>query len=274
MHVIGNDPQTRKSPGHAAPGSRDPFSAADIRLGARDAIALALSVLPWGFVFGLLSKSLFTFWQSFALSAGVYSGTAQFVALDQWGPSMSLGSLLVTVFAVNARYLLQGASLAPWFRGVGFARRVGVMLFLTDMNWALSLPKLVTGTVGLGYLLGAGVTIYSAWVVSSVAGYLAPMPVAESARLGLDFAVTAALIGLAGASYAGRASLLPWAVAAVVAALVYRLVPGNAYILAGGMAGALAGAYRGGEAAGVVAGDATPPGAGDGRSVPASIDGR
>lgn len=211
----------------------------DIRLGAREAWPLALSAMPWGLVFGLLAQPLLDLAQTLAMSAYVSSGTAQFVALERWGAGMSLSSLLLAVFAVNARYLLMGATLAPSFAGSGVWSRLATLFFLNDMSWALSVRRMGQQGIGVGYLLGASVTIYSAWVFSSIIGFYLPFPLEATAQWGLDFAVAAALIGLAGSSYAGRASWLPWLVAAVTGALVHKWVPGSFYIVAGGLAGAL-----------------------------------
>ena len=217
----------------------------DIQLGSKESWPLALGALPWGFVFGLLAQPVLDLAQTIAMSAYVSSGTAQFVALERWAPGMSLPSLLIAVFAVNARYLLMGATLAPAFRATGLLPRLGTLFFINDMSWALSMRRMGGDGIGLGYLLGASVTIYSAWVGASIIGYFIPVPIEATERWGLDFAVAAALIGLAGSNYAGRASWLPWLVSALVAAVVYLWVPGSLYIVAGGLAGALAGALTG-----------------------------
>ncbi len=205
------------------------------------------SAAPWGFVFGLLAQPLLDLWQTIAMSAYVSSGTAQFVALERWSAQMSLPSLLLAVLAVNARYLLMGATLAPAFGPSSLAARCATLFFLNDMSWAMSMRRMGKNGIGLGYLLGASVSIYSAWVASSLAGYFVPVPLAATAQWGLDFAVAAALIGLAGGSWVGRTSLLPWIVAGSVGALVHLTVDGSAYIVAGGIAGAFAGAVAGGK---------------------------
>jgi predicted branched-subunit amino acid permease len=220
------------------------FDSAEIRAGARDAVPMAMSSLPWGLVFGLLAQPVFSLVQTFLMSGYVFSGTAQFVALDRLAAGTGMVALLVAVFAVNARYLLQGVTLWPFMRSHGVGVRVGVLFFLTDMSWAMSLGRLQRGQAGLGYLLGASVCIYLGWVAGSLIGWFVPVPLEYSKVIGLDFAVAAALIGLAGGRFAGRQSLLPFAVTLAVAALVWRWVPGSTYMIAGGVAGALTGAWR------------------------------
>lgn len=227
------------------PPRTDQYRWRDIRLGARESVPLMFSAAPWGFVFGLLAQPMLDFWQTFAMSAYVSSGTAQFVALERWSAQMSLPSLLLAVLAVNARYLLMGATLAPAFGRSSVLARSATLFFLNDMSWAMSMRRMGRNNIGIGYLLGASCSIYSAWVVSSIAGYFIPIPLSATAQWGLDFAVAAALIGLAGGSWAGRVSVVPWIVAALVGALVHLTVSGSLYIVAGGLAGALAGALAG-----------------------------
>ena len=52
------------------------------------------------------------------MSAVVYAGVAQLVAMELWRPEWSWGAiagLAVVTATVNARMVLQGASLQPWF---------------------------------------------------------------------------------------------------------------------------------------------------------------
>ncbi|MCP5265244.1 MAG: AzlC family ABC transporter permease [Burkholderiaceae bacterium] len=221
-----------------------PSHRADIRRGIRDALPMAASTLPWGLVFGLLAQPVFSLLQTFLMSGYVFSGTAQFVAIERLAAGSGLAAMLLAVFAVNARYLLQGITLWPFLREHGAASRVGLLFFLTDMSWALSLQRLQRGEVGLGYFFSASVTIYLGWLLGSLVGWFVPVPLEYSRVLGLDFAVAAVLIGMAGARFAGRASLLPWAVTLAVGALTWRWLPGSTYMIAGGVAGALTGAWR------------------------------
>ncbi|MEZ5657567.1 MAG: AzlC family ABC transporter permease [Burkholderiaceae bacterium] len=220
------------------------FARADLVRGCRDALPMAASSLPWGLVFGLLAQPVFGFVQTVLMSAYVFSGTAQFVALDRLTAGTSLGALLLAVFAVNARYLLQGVTLWPHLRDCSTRCRVGVLFFLNDMSWALSLPRLRRGDAGLGYLLGSSVTIYLGWVAGCLTGWFIPVPLEHSRVWALDFAIAAALIGLAGGRYEGLRSALPWSVTLLVAYLSWRWLPGSMYLITGGIAGALAGAWH------------------------------
>src|SRR5690606_25847340 len=89
---------------------------------------------------------------------------------------------------------------------------------------------------------GMGVLSWLSWIGATLAGRLLGALIAEPERYGLDFAFTATFLALLMGMWRGRSDTLPWAVAALVAIGVARLVDGNWAILAGGLAGSLAGA--------------------------------
>lgn len=214
--------------------------------GIREGVPLAISVVPWGLAFGIAAQAVLTSLQGILLSAYVFSGTAQFVALDMWQQPIAIPSLLLAVFAVNARYLLQGMTLAPWLMPIPPWKRWATLFFLSDASWAASLKRLEDGYDDVGHLLGTCVIVYVAWVLSSCVGLALPLQHVDSRAWGLDFAVSAAVIALAGGRWAGARSLVPWFIAALTAIFCYRWLGGSWYMFVGGAAGALAGAYRDG----------------------------
>ena len=82
--------------------------------GFREMLPIALFVLVFGAAFGLasLQQGLNTPW-AVLMSSAVFAGAAQFAVLDLWGPQVPLLPLALTVFAINARHLLMGATLYP-----------------------------------------------------------------------------------------------------------------------------------------------------------------
>ena len=178
------------------------------------------------------------------MSAYVYSGSAQLVALNLWVPPLAVAALLWTVLAINARYVLQGVTLSPWLHTLPRWQRWGTLFFLSDASWATSLKRFEGGNTDVGYLLGCSLTIYAAWVLSTLFGFLIPVGAVSQRAWGLDFAISAAMIALAGAQWDRRSSVWPWAAAALSAWATHRLVPGNLYIVVGGCVGACAGALR------------------------------
>ena len=85
--------------------------------GFRRMLPIALFVMVFGAAFGVaatqagLAEGVIV-----TMSALVFAGASQFAALELWGPQVPVLPLMVTVFAINARHLLMGASLHPWLR--------------------------------------------------------------------------------------------------------------------------------------------------------------
>ena len=222
------------------------YTRADIVQGMHDGVPIAVSIVPWGVAFGIAAQPLVSMAQGLVMSAYVFSGTAQFVALGMWHRPFAVASLLLAIFAVNARYLLQGMTLAPWLSPLPVWQRWGTLFFLSDGCWALSLKRLEGGSNDVGHLLGSSVLVYFVWFLSSWAGLFVPVQHLDAKAWGLDFAVSAALIAFAGARWSGRRSLLPWLVAAITALISQRLLGGSWYMLIGGVAGAMTGAWNDG----------------------------
>ncbi|HEU4602472.1 MAG TPA: AzlC family ABC transporter permease [Steroidobacteraceae bacterium] len=220
------------------------FTKAGVMEGVRECFPIALSVLPWGFAFGVASQPLVSFPKGLVMSAYICSGTAQFVALGMWHHPIAIASLLLAVFAINARYLLQGMTLAPWMNQIPAWQRWGTLFFLSDGCWAASIKRFENGYRDVGHLFGGCIIVYIAWLVSTVSGLLLPAERVDAKAWGLDFAISAALIAFAGARWNGRSSLLPWTVAIAAALISLRIFGGSWYMLIGGIAGAVAGAVN------------------------------
>lgn len=214
--------------------------------GMRDCVPVAFSVGAYGLVFGVLARQKHLgAGEVFGMSGLVFSGTAQFVALDQWIPPLPLIPLLSAVLVVSLRYVLICASCQPLFAGVGRLRALGVMFLVCDESWAMTMGRRARdGSVGAMHLFGGGVLVYLMWLASSVAGDALGRLVPDPARWGLDFAFTAALLALLTGMWRSRSDLLPWAVAGIAATAASLLLPGKWYILVGGLAGSLCGSLR------------------------------
>jgi predicted branched-subunit amino acid permease len=78
-------------------------------------------------------------------------------------------------------------------------------------------------------------------VLSPLIGRLIGAGIEDPTRYGLDFAFTATFLALLFGMWKEKTDLIPWAVAALVAIGVAKLVPGNWFIIAGGLAGSFAG---------------------------------
>lgn len=210
--------------------------------GFRQMVPIALFVLVFGAAFGLAAtqQGLGTSW-SVLMSSAVFAGAAQFAVLDLWGPQVPVLPLVLTVFAINARHLLMGATLYPWLRQLPPAQRYGVMALASDSNWALAMQAMGRGQPGLGLLLGGGLALWVFWIVGTVLGTQVGSLIADARRWGLDMVMGCFLLAMVVGGEKNLRMLLTWGVAAGASLAAFRWLPENSHVVTGTLAGGLLG---------------------------------
>lgn len=230
---------------HAA--SRPPFTLSGCLQGMRYTLPLLPGLVVFASAFGAaaVQKGL-TLSQALGMSAFVFAGAAQMVALELWQSAWSPASILaITALTavINSRMILMGAAIQPWLAGDPKARTALNLFFLTDASWLISTRYHNEGGRDVGVLFGSGIALWLIWITSTLPGYLAGAMVAEPRRYGLDLVMPIFFAAMLVPLWKGVRPSVPWFVAAAVALLVHWLVPGYAFILAGALAGAVAGAF-------------------------------
>jgi predicted branched-subunit amino acid permease len=225
----------------ATPG----FTWRGLRAGLRAGATPAGGSAVYGLAFGLLADQTgLGFAAAVLMSMLVYSGSAQMVGLQAWGDPIPLATIAAAIVAVNARYILLGAALRPWFGPLPAVQSYGSLFFLGDGNWAPAMREYRAGRRDASFLLGAGLTMYAGWVAATAAGHGLGQALGDTRRLGLDFVLPAYFVVMAVGLWRGRADLLPLAAAAAAALLAERAMAGPWSIAAGALAGSVAAAIR------------------------------
>lgn len=207
--------------------------------------SIMLAFAPFGVVAGIAAQEHgLSVLEAALMSAFVFAGSAQLLVLSTWTMPASVIAATFAALVINLRFALMGPVLAPWLdRLRGW--RLWLSLFgMADQNWALSVNELRTGGRDAGYLFGSGLTLWVAWIISTLAGFALGAALKPAPGHPLFFAALATFIGMLVLLYRGRADILPWIVAAIVALLVSHFVPGTWYIVAGALAGSAIAAWR------------------------------
>lgn len=228
------------SPGN--PPAANGFTLDGLAAGMRAAVPMAVGVASYGLVFGVLSRQAgMSELQALFMSAFVFAGASQFVALEMWVAPLPVATLVLTTLVVNLRHILMGAVLRDKLSGLSPIQTYGSLFFLVDENWAYTMAQWQRGNRDRALLAGTGICLFLAWTLSTLAGSLAGSSGIDPVKWGIDFAFTAIFIFLATGMWRGRRDLVPWVTAAVVAVLAEQFLPGKWYILAGSISGSITG---------------------------------
>jgi 4-azaleucine resistance transporter AzlC len=223
----------------------------EFREGLRDVLPINLATVPIGLLWGTLavSKGLSPA-EAVAMSAIVYGGTLQFVAIDQWKEPAPWLALTATALIVHVRLILMGASLSRHMRHIPKRLRAPILFWMADENWALCERRASKQPLTLGYYMGLAAPMYVIWTSTTAIGAFAGQALGDPVAYGFDFAFSALFIGILVGFWKGRQTAAVLAVSAAVAALTKLAIPGAWFIVAGGLAGALVAAllHREGEA--------------------------
>ena len=220
------------------------FTWSGVRRGVAAAGPMAANSALYGLIFGALAAQAgFDLLVAAAMSAFVYAGGAQVASLQIWANPIPLLAVWATTFAVNARYILQSASLRPWLQGAKPLRTYASLFTLSDAGWALALRRWQGEPADGGFLFGTGAAQYVPWVAGTAAGHIVGNRIGSPETYGLDFIFPAFFAAMAAGMWRKRSDLGPIVVGAVAALIAERWIAGHWSLLIGGLAGSLVGVF-------------------------------
>jgi len=211
-----------------------------VRAGMIANLPVAASVGVYGSVLGVLAAQKSISWSTLLMmNLSIFAGSAQFVMVDMWTPPLPIVEMTAAVLMINLRYLLIGASLKPVFKNTSIWHKLGVMHLVADENWAVTMAAHRNGKATTGFLFGGGICLVTIWCFGTMLGHTLGNAVTNPEAYALDFAFIAVFTALAVSLFRGAKDILPWLVAAIVAAVTEHWIPGKWYVLSGGVSGAL-----------------------------------
>jgi 4-azaleucine resistance transporter AzlC len=167
--------------------------------GVRSELPIALGVIPFGLIYGVLALAAgLTPAQGQAMSAVVFAGSAQFIGAQLMGVGTPLSVLWLTTFVVNVRHVLYSTSLGPDMRLLPRRWRFLLAYLLTDEAYATTAVHYANKSIPLPFkhwfFLGAGLTLWTVWQVSTAAGIF--LGAAVPGSWSLDFTLALTFIGI------------------------------------------------------------------------------
>lgn len=209
--------------------------------GVRAMAPLIVAVMPIGLVFGAVaaSKGLSSL-EVTLMSALVFAGGSQFVAMDIWSHPASWVALGFSALLVNIRHVLMSASIGTKMPAFSGPAKYAAMLLLADEIWAMAEFRAARTRLSPAWYAGLAVPFYFVWVLASLAGSIVGAFLGDPKAIGLDFAFPAVFIVLVMGFWKGRENGAVLGASATAAVVVHQLLPGVWYIAAGAAAGVVA----------------------------------
>lgn len=193
---------------------------------AQDALPIVVSGFMFGLVFGVLaSKAGLSPLAATLMSALVFAGASQFIAIEQWQPGhLPVMAIVLTTLLVNLRHLLMSLSLRQWFAREPKRRlSPAFALLLIDETWALAEHRFKHYAPSLRYFVQAGLLIYVGWVGGTLLGTQIGNQIPRPGDYGLDFTFVAMFLSLMVLLWQRSMDFATWGISGVVAFFVAQL---------------------------------------------------
>lgn len=219
---------------------------AEFWAGARDIFPMLVGSVPFGIIFGTLAiNSGLSVSGTLVMSALVFAGSAQFIAVGMIATGTGWLLIVLTTFVVNLRHLLYAVSLVPHIKALSQRWKVPLAFWLTDEAFAVVIRRYDAADRSPfkhWYYLGAALTMYLNWQLCTLIGITAGQMIPNAAEWGLDFAMSATFIGIIMPYLKNRPMVAAVITAGLVAVLASAL-PYKLGLILAAMTGIAAGVY-------------------------------
>ena len=166
--------------------------------GFYDVSPLLLPVVPFGIIFGAIGIELgFGPYITYATSIIIFSGASQIVFFQLLSNVASSIIAITSSSVVSTRHLLYGAVVAQYLSKLSLMWKIFLSYLLTDQAFAVSqefFKKNSNDEYKHYHLLGAGLTLWIVWQLTTVIGILLGSIVPE--ELGLSFTIPLTFLAL------------------------------------------------------------------------------
>ncbi|RKD30016.1 AzlC family ABC transporter permease [Thermohalobacter berrensis] len=192
--------------------------------GMKRGLPIALGYVPIAITFGLIAKSQgVPNYISIMMSALVFAGASQFVAINLLALGTGYLQIVVTTFIVNLRHFLMTASISQRIKGTVSQKWMPVLAFgITDETFSfISLSP--SEKLSSGFIFGINTIAYIAWVSGTALGTFLGKSLPEILQTSMGISLYVMFIGLLVPSFkksrsiviisllsAGISSLLYW----------------------------------------------------------------
>ena len=212
--------------------------------GAKAILPLVIGAIPFGIIFGTLAQSSgLSFAGAVAMSAVVFAGSAQFIALGLLAAGTALPIIILTTFVVNLRHLLYSLSLVTHVKQLSSIWKLIIGFWLTDEVFAVAINRYDKGdrsTYKHWYYLGAAIFMYLNWQICTIIGLTFGNLIPNARNWGLDFAMSVTFIGMV-IPYVKNKPMVVTVIVSGIMALLTRNLPYQSGLIVAATVGIVAG---------------------------------
>jgi 4-azaleucine resistance transporter AzlC len=206
-------------------------------------LPIFLGYVPVGAAFGMLARTAgFTVVQSAACSALVLAGAGQFVALSLMKAGTDVAAVLIATGVINLRYVLFGATVAPYLRETPLPVQASLAFSLTDETFAVNITDHEEGKADETSMAGVGLISWCGWVGGTLIGAAVGGMVGDPSAWGVGFAMPAMFTALLVAQLTDKRHLLIGVLAGALALAFSAVLPGKWFIVVAAVGAATVGA--------------------------------
>jgi 4-azaleucine resistance transporter AzlC len=203
-----------------------PSSISEFWYGVRDELPLLLGVAPFGMIFGALALSAgLSAGISQAMSSIIFAGSSQFIAVQLMGSGAPALVIFLTGVVVNLRHALYSASIAPYVQRLSPHWQSILAYLLTDEAYAIAIHHYDDQTISIDkkhwYFLGAGLTLWTCWQVSTALGIFVGTILPNN--IPLDFTLPLVFIALVVPSLREKPAVLAAIVSGILSVVFFGL---------------------------------------------------
>ena len=208
---------------HVITSSNTPLT--EFLSGVKAEMPLMIGVIPFGMIYGILAIAAgLPPSAAQAMSFIIFAGSSQFVSAQMYGLGVPPIVNIFTIGVINLRHALYSASIAPYLQKLPTRWKLILAYLLTDEAYAVTIlhyQQEADKHLKHWFFLGAGLTLWTTWQLSTALGIFlgATIPASWS----LDFTLALIFIALVVPSLKDKASLGAALSAGVAAILLFGL---------------------------------------------------
>ena len=203
----------------------------NLKQGLKAAWPICLGYIPIGLAFGVLAQKAGMSWMQIAcMSAIVFAGSSQFIAVSMLSGGATAIAIIVTTFFVNLRHVLMSSSLSIRLQNEHRGKLSIFAHMVTDESFAVNYTRFLEGNWDLQRSQVVNFTAYIAWIISTVVGGFSGHLIPEHS-FGIDYALIAMFICLLCFQLKNRLVVLTAVMAGMISIILSLYIPGNAHVI-------------------------------------------